>query len=102
MRKLNVSIVVGVIVAVLGAGIVVAYGQSVNKRAVTGKNPVSVLIADSDLDAGTPASEVASHVHVAKVPSAFAVDGAISDPSTLTSSVGKNAVLTGPVAKGGQ
>jgi hypothetical protein len=27
MRKLNLSIVVGVIVAVLGAGIVVAYGQ---------------------------------------------------------------------------
>ena len=36
MRKLNVSIVVGVIVAVLGAGIVVAYGQSVDKRAAGG------------------------------------------------------------------
>src|SRR3954447_8491590 len=101
MRKLNVSIVVGVIVAVLGAGIVVAYGQSVNKRAVTGKNPVSVLVADSDLAAGTPAGDVASHVHLAKVPSAFAVSGALSDPRTLTSSVGHGAVLTGPVPKGG-
>jgi pilus assembly protein CpaB len=102
MRKLNVSIVVGVIVAVLGAGIVVAYGQSVNKQAVTGKNPVSVLVADGDLAAGTPANEVAGSVHVMKVPSAFAVDGALSDPRALTSSVGRNAVLTGPVPKGGQ
>lgn len=102
MRKLNVSIVVGVIVAVLGAGIVVAYGQSVDKRAAGGKNAVSVLVANSDLDAGTPASEVASKVHVEKMPSSFAVDGALSDASVLTSSVGRNAVLTGPVAKGGQ
>ena len=102
MRKLNVSIVVGVIVAVLGAGIVVAYGQSVDKRAAGGKNAVSVLVADSNLDAGTPASEVASKVHVEKMPSAFAVDGALSDSGTLTSSVGRNAVLTGPVPKGGQ
>ena len=102
MRKLNVSIVVGVIVAVLGAGIVVAYGQSVDKRAVSGKNAVSVLVADSDLDPGTPASEVASHVHVQKMPSSYAVDGALGDVQTLTSSVGRNAVLTGPVAKGGQ
>jgi len=102
MRKLNVSIVVGVIVAVLGAGIVVAYGQSVDKRAASGKNAVSVLVADGDLAAGTPASEVASSVHLAKMPSAYAVDGALSDARSLTSTVGSHAVLTGPVPKGGQ
>jgi Flp pilus assembly protein CpaB len=102
MRKLNVSIVVGVIVAVLGAGIVVAYGQSVDKRAAGGKNPVSVLVADGDLAAGTPASEVASSVHLAKMPAAYAVDGALSDARSLTSTVGSHSVLTGPVPKGGQ
>jgi Flp pilus assembly protein CpaB len=102
MRKLNVSIVVGVIVAVLGAGIVVAYGQSVDKRAAGGKNAVSVLVADGDLAAGTPASDVASHVHLQKVPSSFVASGALSDADTLTSSVGDHAVLTGPVPKGGQ
>ena len=102
MRKLNVSIVVGVIVAVLGAGIVVAYGQSVDKRAVSGKNPVSVLVANSDLAAGTPASDVASNVHLVKVPSAYVASGALSDAGSLTDTVGDHAVLTGPVPKGGQ
>lgn len=102
MRKLNVSVVVGVIVAVLGAGIVVAYGQSVDKRAAAGKNPVSVLVADSDLAAGTPVSQVESSVHVVKMPSSYAVDGALSDAQSLPSTVGSHAVLTGPLAKGGQ
>jgi len=102
MRKLNVSIVVGVIVAVLGAGIVVAYGQSVDKRAVSGKNAVSVLVADGDLAAGTPVSDVASSVHLEKVPSAYVATGALSDAGSLKDTVGDNAVLTGPVPKGGQ
>lgn len=102
MRKLNVSIVVGVIVAVLGAGIVVAYGQSVDKRAAAGKHPVSVLVADSDLAAGTPVSQVASSVHLEKMPSSYVVDGALTDAQSLSSTVGDHSVLTGPVAKGAQ
>lgn len=102
MRKLNVSIVVGVIVAVLGAGIVVAYGQSVDKRAASGKNPVSVLVADGDLAAGTSASDVATRVHVEKVPSSYVANGALTDAGTLAATVGNHAVLTGPVPKGGQ
>jgi Flp pilus assembly protein CpaB len=102
MRKLNVSIVVGVIVAVLGAGIVVAYGQSVDKRAAGGKHPVKVLVADGDLAAGTPVGDVTSSVHLENMPSAYAVDGALTDAKSLTSTVGDHAVLTGPVPKGGQ
>lgn len=102
MRKLNLSIVVGVIVAVLGAGIVVAYGQSVDRRIAGGKEAVNVLVANGDIAAGTPANEVAGKVHVEKMPKAYAVHGAVSDVQTLLSSVGRQSVLTGSVPQGGQ
>jgi pilus assembly protein CpaB len=102
MRKINLSIVVGVIVAVAGAGMVVAYGQSVSHKAATGRNPVAVLVADRDLPAGTPAKSLASSVHVANVPSAYVVSGAMHNVGSLTSSLAKGAVLTGSVPKGGQ
>jgi Flp pilus assembly protein CpaB len=102
MRRLNISIVVGVVVAVLGAGIVVAYGQSVDKRIASGKTPVAVLVADADLEAGTPASDVAKQVHVEQVPSSFVADGAMSSVEAITSDLPTGSVLAGPVPNGGQ
>ena len=101
MRKLNLSIVVGVVIAVLGAGIVVAYGQSVDNKVADGKNPVAVLVADSDLEAGTAASELASKVRVEQVPSAFVADGALRSTDGL-SAMPDGTVLSGPLARGAQ
>jgi Flp pilus assembly protein CpaB len=102
MRKLNATVIVGVIVAVLGAGMVFAYGQTVDKHASGGNNPVAVLVADGNLAAGAPASSLRSDVHVAQVPSAYAVSGALSSVSALTSKLPEGSVLTAPVPKGGQ
>jgi len=102
MRKLNISIVVGVIVAVLGAGIVVAYGQSVHSKVDAGKNAVTVLVANRELSAGTPAADIAAAVHEQKVPAALAVSGAMNSVGALKASDVKNAVLTGTVPRGGQ
>jgi Flp pilus assembly protein CpaB len=41
-------------------------------------------------------------VHVANVPSAYVASGALASVDALTSSLAKNAVLTGPVPRGGQ
>ena len=101
MRKLNLSIVVGVIVAVLGAGMVVAYGQSVKKHADSGKDMVSVLVANSELTAGSPASDLSSQVHVAKVPLAYVVHDALSNTGALTS-LPQGSVLSGTVPSGAQ
>lgn len=101
MRKLNLSIVVGVVIAVLGAGIVVAYGQSVDNKIVNGKSAVAVLVANSDIEAGTAASELASKVHVEQVPSAFVADGALHSTDGLAS-MPDGTVLSGPVARGAQ
>jgi pilus assembly protein CpaB len=102
MRRLNISIVVGIVVAVLGAGIVVAYGQSVDKRIASGKQSVAVVVADADLAAGTPAGDVTKQVHVEQVPASFVADGALSSVDALTSDLPKDSVLAGPVPTGGQ
>ena len=101
MRKINVSIVVGVIVAVLGAGLVIAYGHSVNKRITSGKHPVAVLVADDAIPAGTLAKDVAKRVHVEQVPSAFVVTGAMDSTASLNQ-LSAGSVLTGAVPRGGQ
>jgi pilus assembly protein CpaB len=102
MRRLNISIVVGIVVAVLGAGIVVAYGQSVDKRIASGKQSVAVVVADADLAAGTPAGDVTRQVHVEQVPASFVADGALSSVDALMSDLPKDSVLAGPVPTGGQ
>jgi len=102
MRKLNVTVIIGVIVAVLGAGMVLAYGQTVDRRVSEGKSPVNVLVADGDLSAGTPASELRGRVHVVRMPSAFAVDNALNSVDALADEVEGTSVLTGPVPRGGQ
>jgi Flp pilus assembly protein CpaB len=102
MRKLNVTVIVGVIVAVLGAGMVFAYGQTVDRRISNGRDPVAVLVADSDLAAGTAATSLRGRVHVEKVPAAYVVGGALDSEAALTSALPEGAVLSGPVPKGGQ
>lgn len=102
MRKLNISIVVGIVVAVLGAGIVVAYGQSVDKRIASGKQAVAVVVADADLQAGTPAKDITDQVHVEQVPSSFVADGALASVDALTSDLPAGSVLAGPIPHGGQ
>src|SRR3954447_5686722 len=100
MRKLNISIVVGVVVAVLGAGIVVAYGQSVDKRIASGKHPVAVLAADGRPGARAPAGDVAGRVHVDQVPSSYVAEGALSSTAAL-SDLPAGSVLAGPAPRRG-
>lgn len=102
MRKLNVSVVIGLLVALIGAGLVFAYGHHASSNASDAKHPVPVLVADESLTAGTPASDVASHVHVAQIPASYVVSGAVPAVSSLTSESATDAVLANSISKGGQ
>ncbi|HWA66403.1 MAG TPA: RcpC/CpaB family pilus assembly protein [Mycobacteriales bacterium] len=102
MRKLNVTIVVGVVVALIGAGLVFFYGHNVDNKISDGKHTVSVLVADEALGTGMTAGDVVSHVHVAQIPDAYVVKNAIAATSSLTASGAQNAVLVGEVPEGGQ
>ena len=45
MKKLNISVVIGVIVALIGAGLVLVYGRHVNNKIAGGKQTMPVLVS---------------------------------------------------------
>lgn len=98
MRKLNASIVIGLIVAFIGATTVYAYGRSVDRRAQQGQQMVPVLVATAPLTAGMSVADLKSKVHQDEVPQAYLVSEALSSLDQAPGS----AVLTGDVPKGGQ
>src|SRR5690242_1059028 len=102
MRKLNITVLVGIVVALVGAGLVFVYGHNVDNKISGGKQTVAVLVADEFLGAGMTAGDVVSHVHVAQIPSAYVVKNAIGDTNNLSSDQAASAVLSGSVPEGGQ
>jgi Flp pilus assembly protein CpaB len=102
MRKLNITIIVGIVVAIIGAGLVFYYGHNVDNKISDGKHTISVLVADESLGTGMSAGDVVSHVHVAQIPDAYVVKNAIAATSSLTASGAESAVLVGSVPEGGQ
>jgi Flp pilus assembly protein CpaB len=102
MRKLNVTVIVGIVVALIGAGLVFVYGHNVDNKISDGKHTVDVLVADQVLGSGMSAGDVVSHVHVAQIPSAYVVKNAIAATSSLTATGASSAVLVGSVPQGGQ
>lgn len=97
MRKLNLTILAGLVLALIGATTVLAYGRNVDEKIRAGRETVAVLVATKPLDPGLGAAAVQPGVRVEPVPRAYVADGALADlgaVSTLT--------LRGPVAKGAQ
>jgi pilus assembly protein CpaB len=102
MRKLNITVIVGIVVALIGAGLVFVYGHNVDNKISDGKHTVSVLVADEALGTGMTAGDVVSHVHVAQIPDAYVVKNAIGATSSLSATAAQTAVLVGSVPEGGQ
>jgi pilus assembly protein CpaB len=71
MNRRILTIVAAVLLAIVGTGAVYAYVKNADTRAVAGSQPVSVLIVDKRIPAGTPASNVESggYVHTDHLPS---------------------------------
>jgi pilus assembly protein CpaB len=94
MRKLNVMIVAGLIVAIVGAGVTFAYGRNVNNKIADGKRTVSVLVAKQDIPAGASADQLGPFLETKNVPAEYLESGALSSlkdtSGFLTSSISKN------------
>jgi Flp pilus assembly protein CpaB len=99
MRKLNATLLLGIAVAVLGFGLVLTYGRTVQKRIADGRETTKVLVASDNLVTGTPAASLVTgkSVALADVPAAYVADGVLT---SLDSVQGR--VLLGPVPKGTQ
>ncbi len=77
MRKLNVTIILGVLVAVIGAAIVIAYGRGVQNKVADGKATVPVVVVTQDVPAGTPVTSLGTVTKISQVPKAYVATGAL-------------------------
>ena len=97
MRKLNLTILVGLVVAVLGFALVFAYGSRVDSRVAEGRESVPVLVATATAAAGLTPAELTGMLEVRQVPKLYVADGALA---TLDDVQGQ--VLLAPLGVGGQ
>ncbi len=95
MRKLSVTVAVGLIVALVGGGLVFAYGRSVDQRIADGKKTVDVLVALKALAAGTPSIALDKDTQLRKIPQAYLPEGFIKDLNEVAGQV-----LVGPLPAG--
>jgi pilus assembly protein CpaB len=82
LRRMNLTIVAGVLAALVGALLVLSYGKNVDEKIAEGRELVDVLVAAEDLDGGTPATELA--VRTEQIADAYVSEGAVSDISEVT------------------
>ena len=97
MRKLNLAIALGVILALVGAAIAFAYGRSVDERIADGKRTTTVLVTTKALTAGMTGAEVRKSVETRDIPAAYAPEGTISSLDDVATKT-----LLGPVPIGAQ
>jgi Flp pilus assembly protein CpaB len=98
MRKLNLTIIAGALIALIGVALVVAYGRGVDDKIADGKKTTPVLVATSDLPAGASAADVRAHSKVKQVPREYAV----AQPLASAASINAASVLLGPAPVGTQ
>lgn len=97
MRRLNVTIVLGLVAALVGALLVLAYGSNVKDRIAEGKETIPILIANASIEAGATAETLAEVTVLEDIPREYVASGALGDLDSV-----EGLVLAGPVAEGAQ
>jgi Flp pilus assembly protein CpaB len=97
VRKLNTTILIGLLVAALGFVLVFAYGRNVDDRVADGKATQEVLVATERLTAGTTPADLEGKVERRAVPTEYLADDVIKDLDEVA-----GLVLLGPVPADGQ
>jgi pilus assembly protein CpaB len=99
MGRRTVLLIAALVVAALGTAMVFLYVNNVEQNAVGDQTLVEVLVASSDIAAGTTgaAAAEAGAFETVKIPDVTVPDGAISDPSAISDLVALAPVFTGQV-----
>lgn len=84
MRRRILAALAAVVLLVAGAGVLVAYVNGADARALAGVRTVEVLVADAVIPEGTPAADLPPLVRTVQVPARSAVEGRVDDLSSLT------------------
>lgn len=95
MRKLNITIVAGLVVALIGAALVVVYGRGVDKRIADGKELVKVYVATADIAPGTALSGIGAQAELKEIPRAYLVAQPLTEIDPASTSVTKGFITAG-------
>ena len=87
MRRRILAAVAAVVLLIAGAGVLVAYVNGADARALAGVRTVDVLVADAVIPEGTPAADLPALVRTVQVPARSAVGGRVDDLSSLAGRV---------------
>lgn len=98
MRKLNFTIIAGIVAALVGAALVLSYGHGVDTRIANGRRTVPVLVAKTALPAGLLPAALRGMVEVRQVPAEYAVSDALASLDVIK----PTDVLRVPVSASGQ
>lgn len=95
MPRRIVAATAAVVLAVLGAVLLIGYVRGADARARDGEQLADVLVVTGDVAAGTSAGDLAGSVSVEQVPRRLVAHGAVSDLAALDGRVTTAALLPG-------
>lgn len=95
MPRRIIAAVAAVVLAVVGAVVLVSYVRGADSRAQAGEQLVDVLVVGSEVAPGTSAGELAGSVSVERVPQRLVADDAVSDLAALGDQVTTASLLPG-------
>ncbi len=79
MRRRLLAALAALVLAALGAVVLLAYVRGADARALAGVQTVDVLVVDRPVPEGTPGEELAELVRTERLPARAAVPGAVTD-----------------------
>ncbi|GAA5161706.1 Flp pilus assembly protein CpaB [Ornithinimicrobium tianjinense] len=94
MRRV-IAALVGVVLALLGAFLVINYAANADERAAADLETQPVLVALEEIPVGTPVSDFGDRAEVRQVPVAVVVEGAVADVSAAEDLVLSVATVAG-------
>jgi pilus assembly protein CpaB len=87
MRRRLLAAIAALVLLVAGTAVLVAYVRGADARALAGARTVEVLVVDELIPRGTPGSELTELVRTDVLPAKAALQGRVTDLSTLTGRV---------------
>jgi pilus assembly protein CpaB len=87
LRRRLLAALAALVLAALGAVVLLAYVRGADARALAGMQTVDVLVVDRPVPEGTPAEELAELVRTERLPARAAVPGAVTDLDELAGRV---------------
>lgn len=95
MKTRIIGAILALVLAIVGAFVLVAYVRGADARAAEGAELTEVYVATEEIPSGTPGEDIAEFVKLDSMPSRNVVDGAVTDLADLAGMVADDNVLLG-------